>query len=109
MIPPYFFVVLFLKEHLYLVYPAKELASGQQGNDEKLKDISHPPSKPKKPLKGAGYKSLIPWFDWRTECQKMGYKITLGDIAAETGYALSTIKGYHQRYRFEANFDEHTN
>jgi hypothetical protein len=56
------------------------------------------PLKPAKPKQGV---PLSVWFDWRRACLDEGYKITLQDIADESGYSLSHVKKKHAIYRVE--------
>ena len=56
------------------------------------------PQKPEKPREGAIKGNIDHWFDWYHDCIRAGYKVTLDEIAEETGYVYGTVKNKHSLY-----------
>lgn len=58
------------------------------------------PVKPDKPLKPET-RDLEDWFRYYHDCQKAGFRVTLRDIADETGYSHDYVRQKHAEYKAE--------
>jgi len=59
------------------------------------------PLKPSMPPKPSRNSSLHAWFDWYHAAKVAGFKVSLAQVAQETGYQYGTVRQRHSAYANE--------